>query len=95
MVSLSDLTNGPKMFKETFGPKWGPRWWKVVFTIAVLAIVTACLVEIGGGGKAAYTEIKAWLYPPTTSSRPSVPLQPQGCAITGGENHGSIVQNCK
>jgi len=95
MVSLSDLTNGPKMFKETFGPKWGLRLWRTTFAIVAFAIVTVAISQAFGGWHSIYSEVRAWFSPPSTSAAPSPPVPPQGCNITGGENHGSIVQNCK
>ena len=38
MVSFSDLLNGAKMFEDTFGPRWGRRWWRIFFVIVVMAI---------------------------------------------------------
>jgi hypothetical protein len=69
MVSLTDLTNGPKMFQETFGSKWGPRLWRAVFTIVVVAIVTGAMSQIFGSWHAAYLEVAGW-FSPSTSSPP-------------------------
>lgn len=74
MVSLTDLTNGPKMFQETFGSKWGPRLWRAVFTIVVVAIVTAAMSQIFGSWHAAYLEVAGWLSP-SASSPPKMPPQ--------------------
>jgi hypothetical protein len=75
MVTLTDLTNGPKMFQETFGSKWGPRLWRVVFTIVVIAIATAAMSEIFGSWRSAYLEIAGW-FSPSPSSPPKGPSQP-------------------
>jgi hypothetical protein len=72
MVSLNDLTNGPKMFQETFGSKWGPRFWRIVFTIVVIAIVTAAMSQIFGSWHAAYLEVAGWF----SSSSSKIPPQP-------------------
>jgi hypothetical protein len=97
MVSFSDLINGPKMFRETFGPKWGPRYWRAFFVIAVAALATVGLSQIGGFGKSLYSEVREWFSP--ASSRPQLPStvlpQPGNCIISGGENRGKIEQNCK
>lgn len=54
MVSLTDLTTGPKIFKTNFGPKWGPRLWRVFFCFIIFAMFTAALSQIGGFGKAIF-----------------------------------------
>jgi hypothetical protein len=57
MVSLSDLANGPKVFEENFGPKWGPRWWRMFFALSILAAATLFLEEIVGGLNEFYSHI--------------------------------------
>jgi hypothetical protein len=98
MVSLSDLVDGPKMFRETFGPKWGPRWWRVFFVIVVLAVASAAAEEIGGVGSRTVAAARGWFSPPSTVNPSSTPLQPpvntQKCVITGGTNNGTQIQNC-
>jgi hypothetical protein len=76
MVSLSDIAEGPKLFETTFGPKWGPRWWRVFFVVVILAIATVCLTDIGKFGKSATQEFTqefnaliAW------ASKPKPPIQ--------------------
>jgi len=97
MPSFSDLIDGPKMFQNTFGQKWGPRLWWAFFSVVVLAIGVVALSQIGGVGKSAYSEIKGWFSP--TSSQPplagTVPPSSGSCIVSGGENRGKIIQNCK
>jgi hypothetical protein len=73
MVSLTDLANGPKVFEDTLGPKWGPRWWRSVFIIAVFAIVAACLMEIGTFGKAVVVNLREWILPIQESQPAKLP----------------------
>jgi hypothetical protein len=80
MVSLSDLANGPKLFEETFGRRWGRRYWRVFFAVAVLAILVACLEQIGAFGEKAfvrsnawYQAAGAWLYPKKATLTPAAP----------------------
>lgn len=94
MVSLSDLTDGPKMFRETFGPKWGPRWWRVVFTIVVIAIACAAAEEIGGTGSKALASIRGLFFHTAQPAPSQSPAGAQKCVITGGENKGVQVQTC-
>lgn len=98
MVSFSDLIDGPKMFRETFGPKWGPRWWKLFFTVVVLAIALVAAQEIGGVGTNAVSAVRSWFSPTSTVKSGELPLQPPvntpKCVITGGTNNGIQTQNC-
>lgn len=98
MVSFSDLIDGPKMFRETFGPKWGPRWWKAFFTVVVLAVALIAAQEIGGGGSNVVSVVRGWFSPTSTVKSGQQPLQPpvnpQKCVITGGENKGVQIQTC-
>ena len=98
MVSFSDLIDGPKMFRETFGPKWGPRWWKAFFTVVVLAVALIAAQEIGGVGSNAVFAVRSLFSPPSTVNPVPPPLQPpvntQKCVITGSINNGTQTQNC-
>jgi hypothetical protein len=85
MTSFSDLVQGPKMFADAWGPKWGPRYWRVFFTIIVLALAAVALSEIGGFGKAVVVSAYGWLFPakdplpvkvPPSAVTLSVPAQP-------------------
>jgi hypothetical protein len=97
MVSFSDLIDGPKMFRETFGPKWGPRWWWLFFAIIILAAGAFGLSEIGAVGKSAYSEVWGWFSPKTAP--PGIGSGRQApstgnCEISGGTNNGVQIQNC-
>jgi hypothetical protein len=97
MVSITDLTDGPKMFRETFGSKWGPRLWRGFFTIVVLAISAVAVSQILGGWHSVYSEVAGWFSPPSTSAptSPRVSSQPSGCIVSGGNKYGKIEQTCK
>jgi hypothetical protein len=71
VVSFSDLISGPKMFRETLGPRWGPRWWRVFFVIVVLGIAAVAAQEIGSVGSrtiAATRELFSPRPPPTAGT---------------------------
>jgi len=74
MVSLSDLLNGPKLFEDNFGARWGPRLWRGFFILALGAIVIVCLTTIGGFGRAIYSEVAGWLPGITAPPPPPPPL---------------------
>lgn len=76
MVSLSDLINGPKMFEDTFGSTWGPRWWRLFFSLAILAAAAFFLTEIGGLGKNVYSSV-AELLKTTPEKQPQSQTTPQ------------------
>jgi hypothetical protein len=46
-----DLMKGPEMFEKTFGPKWGPRLWKISFSFALFALLAVGFGQIWGTGK--------------------------------------------
>jgi hypothetical protein len=96
MVSFSDLANGPKLFAENWGPKWGPWGWRIIFTLAVLAIAVGCVAEIGGAGKVVVTDLVALFSTSKPSTAPPLrpPSDPQSCIISGGTNNGVQMQNC-
>jgi hypothetical protein len=98
MASFSDLlANGPKMFEEHLGPKWGPRLWRAFFIVGVLAITAAGLSEIGGFGKGLFSTISGLFSPSSTGPAPpgQMSSQPSNCMISGGTNYGNLKQTCK
>jgi hypothetical protein len=106
MSDFSELLDkGPKLFVEQFGPVWGSRLWKATFIIAVLAVLSVALTQIGGLGKGVFSTISGWFSPQSTvkAAKPSLPpsespaLAPTGtpsCEVSGGTNYGKIEQNC-
>lgn len=92
MVSLSDIVDGPKMFRETFGPKWGPRLWWIFFVIVVLGIASAAAEEIGGVGSRTVAAAREWFSPPPAIS--GVPAAPGDCTISNSTIYGSAKQTC-
>jgi hypothetical protein len=97
MPSLSDLKEGLKVLEDLWGAVWGRRIWGVLVAIVVVAIIAVSLTQIGGFGKSIYSEVRGWFSPTSPSQGPpaNVPSTPGGCIITGGENRGTIQQNCK
>jgi hypothetical protein len=83
MVGLSDLMNGPKMFRSAFGPLWGKRMWRAFFVAVAIGIVAAALTQVGQFGHGVLFGF---------GSDPSSTIQ--NCAVTGGINYGAIQQNC-
>ena len=99
LLDFPDPEKGREMFEGLYGPEKGPRWFstvlKILVPLAVLAAILFLAAQITGSGGAIYSGIKGWLFPPSTSAPPPALIQPQDCVITGGDNHGSIVQTCK
>lgn len=96
LPSLSGLKQGPSMFKQAFGPIWGPRCWRAFFSVIVISIVISALGLATGAGKNALASLSAVFTGSTPlPTGPSIPTaKTQNCAITGGTNYGSQTQNC-
>jgi hypothetical protein len=83
MVSLSDLTDGPKMLREAFGHRFGTAIWRALLCCVVLGIIAAAASQVTG-----FTQ-KVFGWPESASKEPS-----QNCAVSGTTNYGNINQNC-
>jgi hypothetical protein len=64
------------MFEDAFGRRWGPRWWRLFFALAVLAASAFFLGEIGGFGRAIYSTVVEVLRPTKELPPPQTPHPP-------------------
>jgi hypothetical protein len=97
ILDLPDPEKGLEVFEDLYGPEQGRRRFrtalKVLVPLGVVAAILILLAQITGSGKAIYSDVRGWFFPPSVSA-PAVPPVSGDCMISNSNVYGHTEQHC-